>query len=105
MNLWKREECKNTDPSLDLCEKYTSTFQTAGIPCIIGLCLFFLLTIILFVIVRKRRRQQHAAEEAKHREIDDGVELTRQYHMKNEQQGLGIMDTFQEPPPKYQAAV
>ncbi|KAL2437185.1 hypothetical protein ABEF95_016723 [Exophiala dermatitidis] len=112
MFMWKREEkCHNTDPSLDLCEGYVSKWQTTGIPLIIGLSLFLLLSIVLFIIVRKRRKIQHAAEERKHREIDDEVEL--EYTMPNDQQaykqqqqhqgddleyGLGIQ---QQPPPKY----
>ncbi len=34
--MWKRE-CKNPNSEDDVCEKYTSTFETTGIPLIIGL--------------------------------------------------------------------
>jgi hypothetical protein len=39
MMLLKREKCKNPSADVDICEKYVTTFQTTGIPLIIGLTL------------------------------------------------------------------
>ncbi|KAJ9611010.1 uncharacterized protein PV06_08940 [Exophiala oligosperma] len=72
--LWKRK-CVNPNDTDDICEKYTTTFQTTVIPLIIGLTLFFLLGIVLFVIVRKQRIKRKAEEAAQHKAIDDEMEL------------------------------
>ena len=72
--------------------------------------LFAILATIMFVIVRKNRRKRHAEEAAKHRDIDDGVELEfavsrqKQGPYGHEQQtgsGPDLEDRFQAPPPKY----
>ncbi|KIV87017.1 hypothetical protein PV11_02590 [Exophiala sideris] len=107
MQLWKRK-CVNPNNEDDVCEKYTTVFQTTGIPLIIGLTLFAILAVIMFVIVRKNRRKRHAEEAAKHRDIDDGVELEfavsqqKQGPYGHEQRrGSDVEDPFQAPPPKY----
>ncbi|KAK7900255.1 hypothetical protein LTR67_004001 [Exophiala xenobiotica] len=75
MMLLKREKCKNPSADVDICAKYVTTFQTTGIPLIIGLTLFAILLAIMFVIVRKNRKKRKAEEAEKHRNIDDDVEL------------------------------
>ncbi|KIW99772.1 uncharacterized protein Z518_10700 [Rhinocladiella mackenziei CBS 650.93] len=103
--MWKREECKNPDPSVDICEKYVTPFQTTGIPIIIGLSLFLVLSIVLFVIVRRNRKRQHAQEAEKHRQIDDDIELEftappESRGHKEQRRSPDIENPF-EPPPKY----
>ncbi|KAI1614941.1 hypothetical protein EDD36DRAFT_462465 [Exophiala viscosa] len=107
MELWKRK-CVNPNSEDDECEKYTTVFQTTGIPLIIGLTLFAILAVIMFVIVRKNRRKRQAEEVAKHRDIDDGVEL--EFNVSQRKQGpygqeqrtgSDLEDHFHAPPPKY----
>ena len=70
--------------------------------------LFAILLAIMFVIVRKNRRKRHAEEAAKHRDIDDGVEMDfavsqhKQGPYGQEQRsGSDLEDQFHAPPPKY----
>jgi len=117
MNMWKRA-CKNPNDTDDVCEKYTSTFETTGIPVIIGLSLFAILGVIMFVIVRKKRQRSHALEAERHKDIDDGVELDfaaashkrgypgpplqQQLHQPQQYQQPAVEDDpYGVPPPKY----
>jgi len=113
--LWKRA-CKNPNDEVDICEKYVTTFQTTGIPLIIGLSLFAILLAIMFVIVRKNRRKRKAEEAEKHQNIEDDVELefTVSTHKQQRYNGQGQQQQQQQrapdvenafeangPPPKY----
>ncbi|KIW12159.1 hypothetical protein PV08_09434 [Exophiala spinifera] len=92
--LWKRK-CTNPNDVDDICEKYTSTFETTVIPVVISLTLFFLLGIVLFVIVRKQRRKRKAEEEAQHKAIDDEMELEFTVSEHKQQRSRGQV------PPQY----